>query len=840
MNDVLNKIKFIDCVIGEQYRRSSDYVNMYFQREEAKRILNKIFGYSKIKLDLGHLTFLSVQKEMLLSPIEDFILKNRTAMNEYLEFKDKEDMVVVEDESELEVLERILNSEYSNYAKTILEHIRCLDNVKTVDKVFNTVEEYKWSPNYSYSDDTVDVGIKNLLRLMSNSNVLQFNEGEINNIVKGLNTFFSLDVSLLSKEELRLLSNPLIKYCYSLDIDELNIISRLHDFIEESSLRVVKRDAYIIFRYYEDVNSLIDVMENKLDKDGIKKLIEAFLLACKENIIQTSSDINLLRNKILYGYVINDVYDIAYILTGISRDINLQKISFRGLKNIMIIKRDIGKGFYRKLSNSLELMHLLSRSNNSALIEISNCLEMGQLNEKQIADIIQFAEKRPTWSHDVFCKMFDVNVKFSYDEFMLMCNNRNKIDAEFLKSIEGLKCSQRYLKIKERIKIVDAIKDIKYQIDEDIIFNNLEKADIIREFRNNNPLKLTSLSDYIEYFVLKSEINGVDIQVKDVFNKVRFLLNIYELEKIKSFTLSDLNQAILNSCKVRNILDELCLSEEFMTKYQDSILDFCVSEKLELVEGYLNNMRIGNSQRKSIGLIAKSIIANKYEELKFVRDDISKEIGMDISDDAFDIWKRTDCVQKEKYTVRDVSDFETIMKIGVTPVETCMRYTGGSYSKCLLSNFDTAKKILTIHKDGVYVGRAILRITMMSDFEDYINTADLSFKDFDDYSNRDTLKNDSSKMVIFLEKLYTTLDKEDIRDVYPLMVSFLKEKAESMRITLVVSNYYSEYNKDENASYEDKYILITASKNGYQYLDSFDGSTSNSLCFKKGRVLVCE
>ena len=57
-------------------------------------------------------------------------------------------------------------------------------------------------------------------------------------------------------------------------------------------------------------------------------------------------------------------------------------------------------------------------------------------------------------------------------------------------------------------------------------------------------------------------------------------------------------------------------------------------------------------------------------------------------------------------------------------------------------------------------------------------------------------------------------------------------------VALVVSSYYKNYNVDKRNAYEYKYILITASKNRYQYLDSFDGSTSNSLCFKKGEVLI--
>lgn len=177
------------------------------------------------------------------------------------------------------------------------------------------------------------------------------------------------------------------------------------------------------------------------------------------------------------------------------------------------------------------------------------------------------------------------------------------------------------------------------------------------------------------------------------------------------------------------------------------------------------------------------------------------------------------------------------MTIGAKPVRSCMNYVRGAYSQCLLSNIDTAKKILTIYKNGAYVGRAILRLTKSSPTGD--NTKRLSFIDVENEISTD-IDNSDENLVLFVEKLYTSLDTKDLNDMYDLMIEFLRFKSDLIGAKLMVSSSYTKMAEQSSIPkvIEPNYIFITASKNGEQYLDSFDGSTSSYCCYKKANVLL--
>ena len=51
------------------------------------------------------------------------------------------------------------------------------------------------------------------------------------------------------------------------------------------------------------------------------------------------------------------------------------------------------------------------------------------------------------------------------------------------------------------------------------------------------------------------------------------------------------------------------------------------------------------------------------------------------------------------------------MLLGMQPQRTCLAYANGAYNTCLLSAFDSNKKILYATLDGRIVGRAFLRLT---------------------------------------------------------------------------------------------------------------------------------
>lgn len=59
-----------------------------------------------------------------------------------------------------------------------------------------------------------------------------------------------------------------------------------------------------------------------------------------------------------------------------------------------------------------------------------------------------------------------------------------------------------------------------------------------------------------------------------------------------------------------------------------------------------------------------------------------------MSKEKQDIWAKNLKSTSGKYNVEEADDYNTVIKMGAIPVDTCMHYDGGSYNYCLLSNFD--------------------------------------------------------------------------------------------------------------------------------------------------------
>ena len=74
-----------------------------------------------------------------------------------------------------------------------------------------------------------------------------------------------------------------------------------------------------------------------------------------------------------------------------------------------------------------------------------------------------------------------------------------------------------------------------------------------------------------------------------------------------------------------------------------------------------------------------------------------------------------------------------------------MNYRDGAYNECLLSTFDANKKVIYVTEEDEIIGRAILRLTKLSDEGD----KNLHFEDVAE----DTPDN-KENLVVFLERCY--------------------------------------------------------------------------------------
>lgn len=835
MSNVVNRLKMVDSVVGEsRYDRQRYNIDKYFNIIQANEVIEKILINEKGPLTLKELRFLNMQDVGMLDKIKERLNSNEESVRRYLSKVDYSNYPKIDSEVDVEIFDMIINTRYYCYANVYLSILKDDEDRRNIVKLLNLAIDKDYSPEqYGYGAGECYVSHYSIAEILENRNIMNLPSDEIDHLIKVCNeSFENRSFNGLTEEHIAILKDPMARYIREINIEQLNMIKRFSEFLPSAELNSIKYSGNFIFELKNEVLSFIDTIEQEIAEKDIQVCnLNALIDAFARNYIQDDSDVNLLNNKIKYGARYSEGRDIAFDLANISKEAYVDAgMSSEDLALLLKIKKQVSKGFYRTLTSNEKLLYNVYKVDVSTLMEISKVIELGQLNENQMLKIFNLIyNDRSRISQAI--KKLNVRFKISFDEFEFIIQNYRWMDANFINSIKVLKQTQRLLKMKEKAEINRIINNERFVINEYEIKDLIEDLDIKTLMKKNNPLRIKDIKNFIEYYVINSRVKVNSI---DELNKVKFVCRYSSLDSIKDKTMEELDEVIWSSEDVNNLLKRLDLSEDFKNEYKDNIIKFCLSDDFHLTTSYLKNYKVRDTQQRGILLITKAIMANKYEELKFVKSDIKKEISMEISDEAFNAWKRTDVLERDTYTVKDSSDFSTIMRMGEIPVRSCMNYVDGMYSHCLLSNFDTSKKMMTIYKNGRYVGRAILRLTVMSD----VNTEEthLDFIDFDNQDGKETSENDK-KLIIFLEKAYTTLDSNDFKEVYPMMIELLKQKGEEMGATVVASRNYNGYVGDD-CTCENKYVFITASKNGAQYLDSFDGSTSNAYCYKNGNVYI--
>lgn len=174
---------------------------------------------------------------------------------------------------------------------------------------------------------------------------------------------------------------------------------------------------------------------------------------------------------------------------------------------------------------------------------------------------------------------------------------------------------------------------------------------------------------------------------------------------------------------------------------------------------------------------------------------------------------------------------------GETPESTCLSYINGGQCECLLSCFDSNKKIIYVEKDDVIVCRAILRLTKGS--YDKIDHPPIEFADFtrsEEEQNEEVEKKE--ELILFLERLYYKyLSNEELKTAVECLICMVKEKAENLGAKIVLSPRYYGIKGFVSSNYN---IYISTSKNGSQYLDSLGGmaTVAKSGSYKSAEVFL--
>jgi len=288
-----------------------------------------------------------------------------------------------------------------------------------------------------------------------------------------------------------------------------------------------------------------------------------------------------------------------------------------------------------------------------------------------------------------------------------------------------------------------------------------------------------------------------------------------------------------------SLVSAMEMSPEFQELYQGNIMDFICNNGANIAERYRESLN--SAQQESFLRVVKAELMGQLSELKYFEGDLQREIDFSLTHSAEISWKRNLKIERSGVQAGEYDDFFSTMLLGVQPYPTCLAYNGGAYKECLLSSFDSNKKILYATWEGRIVGRAFLRLTKGRLAGDRSFENQFTFVDLENVkSSRHDPASVHERLTLFLERAYISHVGPEIgARIRQMFVTLAQRKAAEMGTVLVLS---LDYHVDCGKSFaRTKYdIYISKSKAGTQYLDSLDGpaTVSSEGSYKANTFLV--
>ena len=209
---------------------------------------------------------------------------------------------------------------------------------------------------------------------------------------------------------------------------------------------------------------------------------------------------------------------------------------------------------------------------------------------------------------------------------------------------------------------------------------------------------------------------------------------------------------------------------------------------------------------------------------------MSLEIGYPVSEQQKEIWMRNErkalCDGMELW---EEDRLLPVMQIGELPEKTCLSYRNGAYKSCLLSCFDANKKVLFASRHGRMIFRAILRLTKGS--EEYFGKNAKDMLPDIEFADLLETKKKESRLTLFLERpYYSGISDEMLCVLARDAIRLAEEKARQMNAVLVLGPDYKKWAAQLDGYARCGYsIYISKSKNGRQYLDSWEVRTGSAI-----------
>lgn len=822
----------IMSLVQENLNKRSKVTN--FRYEKHAKLLNILFSNNKddvlnLKNNVEAETLIKLAPSWdLINNFEEFKQLGLTSLDEMKLFTMIESKTTIQNEEDrnwlISLIPHIIEFPPHEEDMTFIN----LNHLKSFARTFieNDGDEKRDEKSY-------------LPEFLSNPNLSNFSQEEIDKVLS------------LIKHGNTLLSDGMQLFTFLMErMNHVNVIELIEQFIEEDKgthPNEIYLESFDILFYLNDMNiQNIDLKNlrkkcNELKENkyfSINQFDNAFLIKPFIPFFKEGNDLSVMNEDLLFN--LKEAYDhilLKEIIMTYAKNKTFQKTmreylttekgvapctffhywfvefeneKFRKLINVNQLTLDeLTLLLNKKSTKNIYYNHHVSHDSiMDYLLELKVNNEIKNLTNKEV---ILHIEK----NHVEFSKFFFDNFK------------NEKIDTRvtLFKFLNSMNLTANLKDLEFMNKFKTKVKELK---------NPINMIHFYKEFNSKNVDKNTAFSLY----VLKTK--SMDHLIEEAITEQDFIFILKNRNQLNYFAslLENKKDFIMNSELIKTYFEKMNISEEFKMKYFENILDFYQKGNIESTTSYLLNVS-SQQQIKNIGLLVKAELAGKLDEIKYNKEDLRKELASNISDEMIEKWINESSKQDKKFLVKETSDFKTLFEMGENPTRSCMSHVNGAYNECLLSIFDGNKKLITVYENDKLIGRAILRLTKITD-ENVLtkesNHLEFGFRDIETDGYINPIKDDSEKTVLFLERLYTSYTGSQLHDITKIILDLLKEKATDMELPLYLSSGYN-LSSLETKKVETN-MFISHSKNGKQYLDSLGGSANSSVggTYKKANI----
>ncbi|RRJ54746.1 hypothetical protein EHV15_34700 [Paenibacillus oralis] len=631
-------------------------------------------------------------------------------------------------------------------------------------------------------------------------------------------------------------------------IPHIEFFEALYEVVGEPTSKKIFSVLQGTLRNSENAESLCEDLKKLLYTVSPPLLAEWFeQLYGEQDLVVLDSEIQKLSENV-YSRDSTNVYAVIYGEQSLASDA-LKHAHEYAPHHINLLKHCIEsrkKGFLRLILNekAREVFVKLTRYNLLFTEEFRTIINLNSLSERNLVALsIMIREEE-------HLRLFNMDIPLTFEEFQFLYGKSN-MDIDFYYSlIEDFTVGER-LRIARELPELKTVRNL-YQTDEDLFaaVKDLVKVMPMKQWVKEKHLCLSGAEDhhFLKVLLLPSLFEKFLTSLKKG-SDVDFILNERELLAIAD-SLDEAKLMFVQRNKACQFLfEKLNVSSDFIQKYKVNIVDYYERGLCEIFQHLYQSKKFESYQLQNLNLITKAELSGKLKEIKFVQEDFELEIGMPVTNQVIKEWMRNRSIQMKEILVHETYDYETTLRLGQYPVETCQHWDDGKYSRCLLSNFDTNKKVIVAKgRKGHVVARAIIRLTKGS--EKFITKKEpfkskrLGFKDVEAHQEGEVIEDviePKEELILFLERCYTNMDGEHGRAVRREIVKLAMEKSKELGAKLVLADEYASDDLEELNSFVTDYfhIFISFSKNGFQYLDSLSGQAieENEGHFNKGKVM---